>query len=109
MTKRKFFLSIGGYGDTRLGEDWILSGKVLKQTDKINISDKVFVLVNLKENFMKRRRGEKVYSEIKKSLENLYNLYEMIISKIIQNIFRVYLSKYFLPLIYKLTRKDINF
>ena len=112
--KRNFFNSIGGYGETRVGEDWILSGKVLKQTDKINISDKVFVLVNLKENFIQRRRGVKVYSEIKKSLENLYNLeiinlYEMIISKIIQKIFRVYLSKFLLPLIYKLTRKDINF
>ena len=112
--KRKFFLSIGGYGDTRVGEDWILSGKVLKQTDKINISNKVFVLVNLKENFMQRRSGIKVYSEIKKSLENLYNLeiinlFELIISKSIQKICRVYLSKYFLHLIYKLNRKDINF
>ena len=97
-----------------MGEDWILSGKVLKQTDKINISDKVFVLVNLKENFMQRRRGIKIYSEIKKSLENLYNLeiinlFELIISKSIQKICRVYLSKYFLHLIYKLNRKDINF
>ena len=112
--KRKFFISIGGYGDTRVGEDWILSGKVLKQTDKINISNKVFVLVNLKENFMQRRSGIKVYSEIKKSLENLYNLeiinlFELIISKSIQKIFRVYLSKYFLHLIYKLNRKDIKF
>ena len=112
--KRTFFISIGGYANTRIGEDWVLSGRVLKQTEKINISDKVYVLVNLKENFLERRSGIKVYSEIKKSLENLYhleiiNLYQLIISKSIQKIFRVYLSKYFLPLIYKVTRKDINF
>ncbi len=112
--KRKFFISIGGYGDTRVGEDWVLSGRVLKQTDKINISDKVLVLVNIEENFLQRRSGMKVYSEIKKSLEKLYklgiiNLYEFMISKSIQKIFRVYLSKYFLPLIYKFNRTNIKF
>ena len=112
--KRKFFISIGGYGDTRVGEDWILSGRVLKQTDRINISDKVLVLVNVKENFLERRSGIKVYSEIKKSLEKLHEigiikLHELIISKSIQKITRVYLSKYFLNLIYKLNRKDIKF
>ena len=112
--KRKLFISIGGYGDTRIGEDWILSGKVLKQTDKINITDNVLVLVNIKENFLQRRSGIKVYSEIKKSLEKLYNLeiinlYELIVSKSIQKISRVYLSKYYLNLIYKLNRKDIKF
>ena len=112
--KRKFFISIGGYGDTRVGEDWILSGKVLKRTNKINITDKVLVLVNVKENFLQRRSGIKVYSEIKKSLEKLYNLEiinlrELIISKIIQKISRVYLSKYILSFIYKLNRKQAKF
>ena len=111
--KRNFFISIGGYGDTRVGEDWVLSGRILKQTDKINISNKVFVLVDLKVNFLERRSGIKVYSEIKKSLEELYNLgiinlNELIISKIIQKITRVYLSKYFLTLIYKINRNNIN-
>ena len=112
--KRKFFISIGGYGDTRVGEDWVLSGKILKQTNKINITKKVLVLVNVKENFIQRRSGIKVYSEIKKSLEKLYklgiiNLYELLISKSIQKITRVYLSKYFLPLIYNLNRTKIKF
>jgi len=112
--KRKFFISIGGYGDTRVGEDWVLSGKVLTQTDKINISDKVLVLVNINENFLQRRSGIKVYYEIKKSLEKLYklgiiNIYELIISKSIQKITRVYFSKYFLSIIYKLNRTYIKF
>ena len=84
---------------------------LVRSVELASLTDKI---VNIKEDFMQRRRGIKVYSEIKKSLENLYNLeiinlYEMIISKIIQKLFRVYLSKYFLPLIYKLTRKNINF
>ena len=112
--KRKFFISIGGYGDMRVGEDWVLSGRLLKETDKINISEKILVFVDVKENFLQRRSGIKVYSEIKKSLEKLYalkiiNLHELIISKSIQKISRVYLSKYFLPLIYKLNRKNIKF
>ena len=61
----------------------------IKRTKKINITDKVLVLVNVKENFLQRRSGAKVYSEIKKSLEKLYdlkiiNLHELIISKSIQ-------------------------
>ena len=64
--KRNFFNSIGGYGDTRIGEDWILSGKILKQTDKICFEEKIYVLVNIKENFLERRSGAKVYLEIKK-------------------------------------------
>ncbi len=112
--KREFFISIGGYGDTRVGEDWILSGKVLTSTKKINITDKVLVLVNVKENFLQRRSGIKVYSEIKKSLDKLYNLniinsHELIISKIIQKISRVYLSKYILSFIYKLNRTQTKF
>ena len=107
--KRNLFNSIGGYGDTRIGEDWILSGKILKYTDKIFFEEDIYVLVNIKENFLERRSGIKVYLEIKKSLEKLYklkiiNLRELIISKTIQKISRVYLSKYFLPLIYQLTR-----
>ena len=112
--KREFFISIGGYGDTRVGEDWILSGKVLTRTKKINITDKVFVLVNVKENFLQRRSGLKIYSEIKKSLEKLYslniiNLQELLISKTIQKISRVYLSKYILSFIYKLNRTKAKF
>ncbi len=108
--KREFFNKIGGYGETRIGEDWILSGKILKQTYKIYITDQILVLVNIKENFLKRRRGIKIYLEIKKSLEKLYylkiiNRYELIISKAIQKIFRVYLSKYLLWLIYKFNRR----
>ena len=111
--KRKFFNSIGGYGDTRIGEDWVLSGKILKKTDKIHINKKVYVIVNIRENFLKRRSGLIVYFEIKKSLEKLYKLriiklHELIISKSIQKITRVYLSKKFLNLIYKLNRNDIN-
>ena len=110
----EFFISIGGYGDTRVGEDWILSGKVLTRTKKINITDKVLVLVNVKKNFLQRRSGLKVYSEIKKSLEKLYNLdiinlQELIISKSIQKISRVFLSKYILSFIYKLNRKETKF
>ena len=52
----------------RVGEDWMLGGKVLKQTDKL-IFQKGFVLVD-KENFMQRRSGIKVYGKIK-SLDNL--------------------------------------
>ena len=108
--KRKFFNSIGGYGDTRVGEDWILSGKILNETSKIDFQDKIYVLVNIKEDFLKRRSGAKVYKEIRRSLEKLYqlkiiNLKELIISKAIQKIFRVYLSKFFLNLIYKLNRR----
>ena len=111
--KRNFFNSIGGYGDTRIGEDWILTGKILKQTDKICFEEKIYVLVNIKENFLERRSGAKVYLEIKKSLEKLYklkiiNLQELIISKTIQKISRVYLSKYFLALIYQLSRRKIK-
>ena len=108
--KRKVFNKINGYGKTRIGEDWILSGKILKNIDKIHITKEVLVLVNIKENFLKRRSGKKVYFEIKKSLEKLYSLriinrYELIISKTIQKLCRVYLSKYFLLLIYKLNRR----
>ena len=112
--KRKFFNKIGGYGETRIGEDWILSGKILKETNKIYIVEEILVLVNIKENFLERRSGLKVYLEIKKSLENLYklkiiNITELIISKFIQKISRVYLSKYFLLLIYKFSRKETKF
>lgn len=108
--KRKFFNSIGGYGDTRIGEDWILSGKILKETKNIDFVDKVYVLVNIGDDFLKRRSGAKVYEEIKKSLERLYslkiiNLQELLISKAIQKVSRLYLSKYFLYLIYKLNRR----
>ncbi|MCR8538760.1 MAG: glycosyltransferase [Prochlorococcus marinus CUG1439] len=111
--KRTFFNSIGGYGDTRIGEDWILSGKILHKTDKISFEEEIYVLVNIKENFLERRSGAKVYLEIKKSLDKLYELKiiklrELIISKVIQKISRVYLSKYFLTLIYKLSRKNIK-
>ena len=107
--KRNFFNSIGGYGETRVGEDWILSGKILKETNKIDIKNEVLVLVNIKEDFISRRKGKLVYREIKKSLEKLYdleiiNLYQLIISKAIQKISRVYLSRIFLKLIYKLNR-----
>ena len=68
------------------------------------------VLVNIKSDFLKRRRGKKIYLEIKKSLEELHkleiiNLYELKISKIIQKITRVYFSKKLLSLVYKLNRK----
>ena len=111
--KRKFFNAIGGYGDTRIGEDWILSGKILKETDKISIEEKIFVKVNIRADFLERRRGSNVYLEIKKSLEKLHNLKiinlnQLIISIIIQKIFRVYLSKYFLTLIYKFNRGKIK-
>ena len=109
--KRKFFNEIEGYGETRIGEDWILSGKILKQTNKIDIEEKVLVLVNIKNDFLKRRSGKKVYLEIKKSLEKLYkleiiNFYELKISKIIQKITRVYFSNTLLSFIYKLNRKE---
>jgi len=109
--KRKLFNKIGGYGHTRIGEDWILSGKILKQTDKIHITDQVLVLVNIKENFLERRSGLKIYLEIKKSLEKLFylkiiNRYELLISKIIQKISRVYISKFILSMIYKLNRRN---
>ena len=52
--KRKFFNKIGGYGETRIGEDWVLSGKIIKETDKIDIKEKVLVLVNIKEDFISR-------------------------------------------------------
>ena len=111
--KRKFFNSIGGYGNTRVGEDWILSGKILKQTDKIDIKEKDLVLVNIKGNFLDRRSGEKVYKEIKKSLDYLYqlkiiNYWELVISKIIQKITRIYFSRTLLSLVYKINRKDSN-
>ena len=72
------------------------------------------VLVNVKENFLQRRSGIKVYSEIKKSLEKLYNLdiinlQELIISKSIQKVSRVFLSKYILSFIYKLNRTQTKF
>tara|TARA_B100000242_G_scaffold128979_1_gene91074 strand:- start:1664 stop:2470 length:807 start_codon:yes stop_codon:yes gene_type:complete len=112
--KRKLFNKIGGYGETRIGEDWILSGKILKETNKVYISEEILVLVNIRNNFLKRRSGIKVYLEIKKSLEKLYNLKiinrnELVFSKFIQKISRVYLSKYFLSLIYKLSRKKTKF
>ncbi len=108
--KRKFFNEIGGYGQTRIGEDWILSGKILKQTNKIDIEEKVLVLVNIRSDFLKRRRGKTIYLEIKKSLEELHkleiiNFYELKISKIIQKITRVYFPKKLLSLVYKLNRK----
>ena len=108
--KREFFNSIGGYGDTRIGEDWILSGKILKETNDIYFEDKVYVLVNIGEDFLERRSGPKVYEEIKKSLGILYdlkiiNLHEFLISKAIQKVSRVYLSKYFLNIIYKFNRQ----
>ena len=111
--KRKFFNEIGGYGQTRIGEDWILTGKILKKTNKIDVEEKVLVLVNIKSDFLKRRRGKKIYLEIKKSLEELHkleiiNLYELKISKIIQKITRVYFSKELLSLVYKLNRKETN-
>ena len=109
--KRKLFNSIGGYGDTRIGEDWILSGKILKETNNIYFEDKVYVLVNIGEDFLERRSGAKVYKEIKKSLGILYdlkiiNLHEFLISKAIQKVSRVYLPKYFLNMIYNLNRKN---
>ena len=112
--KRNLFNKVGGYGETRIGEDWILSGKLLKYTEKIFITEEILVLVNVKENFLQRRSGLTVYLEIKKSLEKLYylkiiNRYELTISKIIQKISRVYLSKYFLSLIYKFNRKETKF
>ena len=112
--KRKTFNKIGGYGETRIGEDWIFSGKILKKTNKIYIDDKIMVIVNIKNNFLQRRSGLKVYLEIKRSLEKLYNLKiinrnELIISKFIQKTSRVYLSKYLLSLIYKLSRKETKF
>ena len=111
--KRKFFNRIGGYGETRVGEDWVLSGKIIKETDRIDIKDKVLVLVNIKEDFISRRQGKVVYKEIKKSLEKLYslriiNLYELTISKAIQKVSRIYLSKIFLKLIYKLNRIEFK-
>ncbi len=111
--KRNFFNSIGGYGETRVGEDWILSGKILKETNRIDIKNEVFVLVNIKEDFISRRKGKLVYREIKSSLEKLYdlkiiNFYQLIISKAIQKISRVYLSRLFLKLIYKFNRKEFK-
>ena len=111
--KRNFFNSIGGYGETRVGEDWILSGKILKETNKIDFKNEVLVLVNIKEDFFSRREGKLVYREIKKSLEKLYdleiiNFYQLIISKAIQKVSRVYLSWVFLKFIYKFNRKQFK-
>ena len=107
--KRNFFNEVGGYGDTRVGEDWVLSGKIIKETNKVDIKKEVLVLVNIKEDFISRRSGKAIYKEIKKSLEKLYNLkiinlYELIISKAIQKFFRIYFSRIFLKLIYKFNR-----
>ena len=92
----------------------MILGKLLKYTEKIFITEEILVLVNVKENFLQRRSGLTVYLEIKKSLEKLHylkiiNRYELTISKIIQKISRVYLSKYFLSLIYKFNRKETKF
>ena len=111
--KRNFFNSIGGYGETRVGEDWILSGKILNETNKIDIKNEVLVLVNIKKDFISRRQGKLVYREIKKSLEKLYdlkiiNLYQLMISKAIQKVSRVYLSRIFLKLIYKFNRNEFK-
>ncbi len=111
--KRSFFNKIGGYAETRIGEDWVLSGKILSKTDRVDINDMVFALVNIKEDFILRREGRFVYREIKKSLENLYkleiiNIYQLIISKAIQKVTRVYLSKLFLRLIYKFNRVELK-
>ena len=111
--KRKFFNSIGGYGEARVGEDWVLSGKIIKETVKVDIKDKILVSVNIKNDFISRREGRVVYGEIKKSLEKLHSLgiiklHELMISKAIQKVSRIYLSKIFLKLIYKLNRIEIN-
>lgn len=111
--KRKFFNAIGGYGEARVGEDWVLSGKIIKETVKVDIKDKILVSVNIKKDFISRREGRVVYGEIKKSLEKLYSLgiiklHELMISKAIQKVSRIYLSKIFLKLIYKLNRIEIN-
>ena len=71
----------------------ILSGKILKQTDKIHITDQVLVLVNIKD-FL--GEGSNLFRN-KKSLEKLFylkiiNRYELLISKIIQKI-----SEYIYP------------
>ena len=82
----------------------------MKETNNIYFEDKVYVLVNIGEDFLERRSGPKVYEEIKKSLGILYdlkiiNLHEFLISKAIQKVSRVYLSKYFLNIIYKFNRQ----
>ena len=107
--KKDIFLKLGGYGDLRIAEDWLLMGKILKNDIKISNIESNLVNVYLGNDFLKRRTGDNFYKSIKKCLNELYELklfnkYTLIFSLSLQFILRKLFPTKFISLIYKVLR-----
>ena len=106
---KKTFLRIGGYQNLRVGEDWVLMGKILKYNLRIFCLDEVLVNVFTGKDFIDRRSGKYFYEDIKKCLTilndlNLINKINYFISLSFQYLFRNLIPKKLLGLIYKFLR-----
>ena len=53
--KKDSFLELGGYANLRVGEDWVLMGKIIKKGLKISCIDSELVNVFIGQNFLQRR------------------------------------------------------
>ena len=107
--KKDKFLKVGGFGDLRIAEDWLLMGKILKNDMKIANIDSTLVDVHLGEDFIKRRTGDYFYKNTKKCLLylyklNLFNNYALFFSLILQFILRKLIPIKVISLIYKILR-----
>ena len=109
INKQSFF-DVGGYENLRVGEDWVLVGKIIKNKLKISCLDLELVKVFVGHNFLKRRYGLKYIKEINKCLKYLFKLklmnkFTYLISLSCQYFMRRIIPIRILSIVYKLLRE----
>ena len=107
--RKKAFEETGGYPPLRTAEDWVLMGKIIKNNLRIITLDKIFVSIDIDEEFNSRRRGKRVFKDILKCLKFLYDQqiitkYDLFFSIIINFIFRLILPKKVFKYLYRILR-----
>ena len=107
--KKSSFLELGGYANLRIGEDWVLMGKIIKKELRISFLEKELVKVFTGNDFLQRRSGKKYFIEIKKCLKiilklKLMNRVTYLFSLINLFLLRSFIPKKILSLIYRFLR-----
>ena len=110
--RRTAFLHIGGYANLYLAEDWVLSCRILFSDFHFSISKTTFVRVIIGGNFLNRRFGISVLSNLIKCylhmlrIAPVYFLPCLMIGLSINLIFRSPVMSFSLPFIYSFFRRN---
>ena len=109
--KKEPFRRIGGFYCSRVAEDWVLMARLVSVHAKIGIISLPLVRVDARQTFVSRRRGLKVFLEIKKALNEISRLdsfsYSLVVASLIaQFCTRVILPRAMLSSLYSILRKN---